>query len=32
MNADFEWIKDDQHRYLPIHLSMTPSAHVKRNC
>jgi predicted TIM-barrel fold metal-dependent hydrolase len=32
MDDDFEWLKDDQHRHLPIHLSMTPSAYVKRNC
>ena len=32
MDDDFEWLKDDQHRHLSIHLSMTPSAYVKRNC
>jgi uncharacterized protein len=30
MDDDFEWLKDDRH--LPIHLSMTPSEYVKRNC
>jgi len=32
MDDDFEWLKDDQHRHLSIHLSMTPSEYVKRNC
>src|SRR6266508_6437828 len=32
MDDDFEWLKDDQHRHMPIHLSMPPSEYVKRNC
>jgi uncharacterized protein len=32
MDDDFEWIKDDQHRHLRIHLGRTPSEYVKRNC
>jgi predicted TIM-barrel fold metal-dependent hydrolase len=32
MDDDFEWLRDDQHRHLSTHLSMTPSEYVKRNC
>ncbi len=32
MDDDFEWIKDDQERHLPIRLSMNPSEYIKRNC
>src|SRR5437773_4223789 len=32
MDDDWEWIKDDQERHMPIPLSMTPSEYVKRNC
>jgi len=32
MDDDWEWIKDDQEKHMPIPLSMTPSEYVKRNC
>ena len=32
MDEDFEWLKDDQHRHLPIKLSLTPSDYIRRNC
>lgn len=32
MDADFEWLVNDQHRHLPIHLSMKPSEYIRRNC
>jgi predicted TIM-barrel fold metal-dependent hydrolase len=32
MDDDWEWLKDDQQRHMPIPLSMTPSEYVKRNC
>jgi hypothetical protein len=32
MDDDWEWIKDDQERHMPIPLSMTPSEYIKRNC
>ena len=32
MDDDFQWLKDDQERHMPIPLSMPPSEYVKRNC
>ena len=32
MDDDFEWLRDDQDRHLPIHLNMTPSDYMRRNC
>jgi predicted TIM-barrel fold metal-dependent hydrolase len=32
MDDDWDWIKDDQSRHMPIPLSMPPSEYVKRNC
>jgi predicted TIM-barrel fold metal-dependent hydrolase len=32
LDDDWEWIKDNQEKHLPIPLSMTPSEYVKRNC
>src|SRR4029453_6070505 len=32
MDDDWEWLKDDQERHMPIPLSMTPSEYIKRNC
>ncbi|HEY3117294.1 MAG TPA: amidohydrolase family protein [Chloroflexota bacterium] len=32
MDDDWEWLKDNQERHMPIPLSMTPSEYVKRNC
>jgi predicted TIM-barrel fold metal-dependent hydrolase len=32
MDDDWEWLKDDQDRHLPIRLSMKPSEYVRRNC
>ncbi len=32
MDDDFEWIKDDQKKHMPIPLSMPPSEYIKRNC
>ncbi len=31
MDDDWEWIKDDQEKHMPIPLSMPPSEYVKRN-
>jgi len=32
LDDDWEWIKEDQERHMPIPLSMTPSEYIKRNC
>jgi len=32
MDDDWEWIKENQERHMPIPLSMPPSEYVKRNC
>jgi predicted TIM-barrel fold metal-dependent hydrolase len=32
LDDDWGWLKDDQDRHLPIHLSMKPSEYVRRNC
>ncbi|MPZ13861.1 MAG: amidohydrolase family protein [Chloroflexi bacterium] len=32
MDDDWEWLKDDQERHMPIPLTMAPSEYVKRNC
>ena len=32
MDDDFAWIAEDQHRHLPVHLSMKPSDYIRRNC
>ena len=32
MDADFAWIANDQHRHLPIQLSLKPSDYIRRNC
>jgi predicted TIM-barrel fold metal-dependent hydrolase len=32
MDDDFEWLKDEQDRHLPVHLSLMPSEYIKRNC
>jgi uncharacterized protein len=32
MDDDWEWLKDDQQRHLPIQLSMKPSEYIQRNC
>ncbi|HZT07975.1 MAG TPA: amidohydrolase family protein [Chloroflexota bacterium] len=32
MDDDWEWIKEDQERHMPIPLTMPPSEYVKRNC
>jgi predicted TIM-barrel fold metal-dependent hydrolase len=31
MDDDWEWLKDDQEKHMPIPLSMTPSEYIKRN-